>query len=210
MLSSYSGKSHSLYILDRWSTDWITSTSHPVGISRDITSFDILRHKEGLMHVAWVSQCRHSLCRPHKQLARTYDQLTECQWLESFPLHQTSQAGTRWFSVTWQVDNSTGDSWMPWPAGLLGSKEFPVQSWLNLAQYYLKLCLLCHYPQCGDHWCWIVKIMGKKGYKIKPDMLLLGAEQLAGITFVLHVGQLVTNMIPEAIVPLINSRLLES
>lgn len=38
-------------------------------------------------------------------------------------------------------------------------------------------------------------------------MLLLGAEQLACITSVLQVGQLVTNMIPQAMVPLINSRL---
>lgn len=87
-----------------------TSTSHPVNKSCSIISLDVSRHKKGLMHAAWVSQCRHFLCRPHKQLARTYNQLTECQWLESFPLHYTSQAGTRWFNVTRQVDNSTGTS----------------------------------------------------------------------------------------------------
>lgn len=83
-----------------------------------------------------------------------YNQPAEGQSLETFPLPWTSQAGSRWLDVTWQVDNTTGDSWTLCPAGLLGSVESPVQSQLNLARHFPS-CLLCHCPLLlreGEDW----------------------------------------------------------
>lgn len=119
-----------------------------------------------------------------------YNQPTEGQWLETFPLPWTSQAGSRWLDVTWQVDNTTGDSWALCPADLLGSEESPSSESIEVSSPFPELCLLCHCPQCSDHCCW-------EKVKTEPDMLLLGAEQLARITSVFQVSQLVTNMIPQ-------------
>lgn len=87
-------------------------------------------------------------------------------------------------------------------------KSPPGQSWLNLTRHFPSS--VCSATAHNALTTYTGEKKKKSKVKSEPDMRLLGLEQLAGIITVFQVSQLVTNMIPQAMLALINSWILEN